>query len=120
MIEKMFAMEIALEVAPLHGIDIIADWQKNNAGARIATDRYRAGSLESCMPAMCLLESSPEKTERLLSRHKSRIPGGHTTSRANDSFSFDLGFANGRSCPSRVTGKGTLRVAMSSRSPEAN
>ena len=55
MIEKMFAMEIALEVAPLHGIDIIADWQKNNAGARIATDRYRAGSLESCMPAMCLL-----------------------------------------------------------------
>lgn len=55
MVEKMFAMEIALEVAPLHGIDIIADWQKNNAGARIATDRYRAGSLESCMPERCLL-----------------------------------------------------------------
>jgi hypothetical protein len=54
LIEKMFAMEFALEVAPLHGIDIIADWQKNNAGARSATDRYRAGSLESCLPAMCL------------------------------------------------------------------
>jgi hypothetical protein len=50
LIEKMFAMEFALEVAPLHGIDIIADWQKNNAGARSATDRYRAGSLESCLP----------------------------------------------------------------------